>query len=343
MIDILNVIANIFGALQTIHTISALTPYRVIRSERATNVKCVVVTVGDERVFNSVREVIEQLDRLKLDYIILSSNPLPFKNVIVVPRSEDGNKYRAIKYLVKNFVRDDYWYVFFDDDSYPLDDGFLYDITYFSKIDRKFVVGNGILRPRPGRSKLAYALDWIRYFDDLTRFKFAALIKRPVYGLHGELLIVRGDVLREIWPSMEESITEDFNFAMHILKRRYKFFQSRTIVSIKSPNSIRDFIRQRARWANVFYDTLRHKNLLVVIYFVTGVIVSPLFAPLWFLYHSIFAMIASVYYWIAYIYGGMRAKLKYTPLVLFFSAIEMLGMLKGVFKRAKEFAVIDKS
>ena len=59
---------------------------------------------------------------------------------------------------------------------------------------------------------------------------------------------------------------------MHIMKRGYWFFQSRTIVSVKSPNSMRDFIRQRRRWAHIFYDALRHGNLLIPIYLVTGLL-----------------------------------------------------------------------
>jgi cellulose synthase/poly-beta-1,6-N-acetylglucosamine synthase-like glycosyltransferase len=341
--EIFSAIGTIFGSLQLMNIFAAFIPYKIRREKRANNVKCVIVTVGNEKVINSLREVVSQFERLNLDYVIVSSNPLPFENVIVVPKEEDGSKFRAIKYFVKNFVRDDCWYVFFDDDSYPLDDGFLYDIAYFSEKDSRYAIGNGILKPRMGKSKLAYALDWIRYFDDLTRFKLAALLGKPVYGLHGELLIVRGDVLREIWLNMEESITEDFNFAMHTMKRGYKFFQVKTIVSIKSPNSVKDFIKQRRRWANVIFDALRHKNLLVPIYALTGVMISPLFLPIWFMLHSIVAFAAGLYYWFVYAFGGVKARLWYAPAILFASALEAIGMLSGIVKRDKKFVVIDKS
>lgn len=335
-------VGTIFGSIQLVNVFSVFLPYRIERKERAKNVKCVIVTVGNEKVLPSLIDVVSQMRRLGLDYVIVSSNRLQFDNVIVVPREEDGNKYKAIKYFVKNFVRDDYWYVFFDDDSYPEDDGFLYDIAYFSK-DSRYAIGNGILKPRPGKSKLAYALDWIRYFDDITRYRLAALLKKPIYGLHGELLIVRGDVLKEIWLSMEDSITEDFNFAMHAMKRGYKFFQSKTVVSIKSPNSIRDFIRQRKRWANVIFDSVRHRNILIPIYTITGVVISPLFALFWLLMHSIIAFVASMYYWFVYIVGGVKARLWYTPIVLFLSALEAVGILSGIIKRDKKFEVIDKN
>jgi cellulose synthase/poly-beta-1,6-N-acetylglucosamine synthase-like glycosyltransferase len=91
------------------------------------------------------------------------------------------------------------------------------------------------LLPRPGRSALAYALDWIRHFDDLTRFRLAlGVLRRPISGMHGELSIIRGDVLREIWPAMGDTVTEDFWLSMELVKRRYRTFQSRTYVSIKA-------------------------------------------------------------------------------------------------------------
>ena len=343
IVEFWSIIGTIFGVIQLVNMGAFLVPYRIGRRRKARNVRCVVVTTGEGKVLKALNEVVSRLEGLGLDYVILSSRPLPFKNVIVVPPERDGSKYRAIKYFAEEYARDDYWYVFLDDDSYPEDDGFLYDIAYFSERDPRYAVGNGVIRPRPGRSRLAYALDWARYFYDLTNYRLAAILKRPIYGLHGELLIVRGDVLREIWPEMEESITEDFNFAMHIMKRGYWFFQSRTIVSVKSPNSMRDFIRQRRRWANVFYDAVRHGNLLFITYIISGILISPLLAPTWLIIHSITALIAGLYYWLIYTYVGLRARLPYAPLLLFASAAEVMALLLGILRRYRVFVVIDKS
>jgi len=342
--DFLFVISTVFGLLQLINIAAWFIPYKSERKEKAENVKCIIVTIGDDRVTNSLKEVVTQLEELHLDYIIVSSNPrIPFRNVITVPGEEDGNKFKAIRYFVKNYARNDYWYVFLDDDSYPFDDGFLYDIAYFSKKDPMYAMGNGILMPRKSRSKITFALDWIRYFDALTRYKFNALIRKPVYGVQGELLIARSDVLMEIWPEIEESITEDFNFAMYAMKKGYKFFQSKTIVSIKSPNSLGDFIKQRKRWANVIFDSIRHRNLLQLFYTFSGVVLSPLFAPLWLFYYSIPGFLAGLYYWSVYIYGGAKARSWFLPIMPIISAIEILGCLYGILRRDREFIIIDKT
>ena len=43
-----------------------------------------------------------------------------------------------------------------------------------------YAVSNGVMVTRPGRSVFAYALDWIRHFDDLTRLRLALeVLRRP--------------------------------------------------------------------------------------------------------------------------------------------------------------------
>jgi cellulose synthase/poly-beta-1,6-N-acetylglucosamine synthase-like glycosyltransferase len=204
-------------------------------------------------------ETVAQLRRLGLRYVVVSSKPLDMPNVLVVPKDQDGTKYKAVRWFALSHARPDAWYIFLDDVSYLLDTKFLQDIAYYGA--RCYAAGNGVLVPRPGRSALAYALDWIRHFDDLTRFRLALeVLRRPIFGMHGELLIIRGDVLREIWPAMGDTVTEEFRLAMELVKRRYRTFQSRTFVSIKSPNSLRDFVWQRARWANALGDAVRYRN-----------------------------------------------------------------------------------
>jgi len=334
------IIANIFGIMQLTNMLAFFHRNNSKKYSKIPRYQIVIVTVGDERVLPSLKEVVSKLESLKLNYVILSSRSIDFKNVIVIPRERDGNKYRAIKWFVESYVENDVWYVFLDDDSYPIDDSFLNDLAYAEENGYHF--GNGILVPRPGKSKWAYALDWIRYFDDLTRFRFNALIKKPIYGVHGELLMVKGNVLKDIWLTMDESITEDFNFAMYAMKKGYKFFQSSCKVSIKSPNSLKDFIRQRGRWSNVLRDSIKHFNFIPIVFFITGAIVSPLFFPLWFIYSVPLCAIASLYYIFVYLYGAVKAKT--LPIVThFLSAIEILGYAYGILKGWKRFEVIDKS
>jgi cellulose synthase/poly-beta-1,6-N-acetylglucosamine synthase-like glycosyltransferase len=306
------------------------------------DVVVVIVTTGGDGVLPALREVVEGVSRLGLVPVILSSRWLPLERVLVVPREEDGTKYRAIRWFVRNHVDPRKWYVFLDDDSYPLDRSFLCSIAWAERSGR--VAGNGILVPRPGRSRLAYALDWIRFFDDLTRFRLQALFGKPFYGLHGELLMVRGDVLKEIWPAMRESVTEDFVFAMELLRRGYKIFQANTLVSIKSPNSMRDFMRQRMRWANVLRDSIAYGNPLPLIYSVTGALCNTIFFPLWPLYGFTAATVVSLYYYAVYIYGAAKAGLlRYTPAIYLASSLEIIFFIMGAMRRQRRFMVIDKT
>jgi cellulose synthase/poly-beta-1,6-N-acetylglucosamine synthase-like glycosyltransferase len=313
---------------------------RRIESERIRNYLVVVVTVGSQSVLPSLHEVISHLKMLNLRFVVVSSNPLPFEDVptLIVPKSEDGTKYKAIKWFVRNFVRDDVWYVFLDDDSYPLDDNFLREIPYWERRGR--LIGNGLVIPRPGRSRFAYAIDWIRYFDGLTRFRATHLLGTPFFGLYGELLIIRGDVLRRLWLSMPESVTEDFMLAMHAIRHGVKTFQVSTRVSIKSPNSLRDLYRQRRRWGHVVIDSLRTGNIITIVFMATGILSSPFFAWAW-PHMPITGIVAGMYYITAFMYGSAKARVD--PIRTFMaSLIDMAGFISGITKQTR-FTVIDKT
>ena len=304
------------------------------------NYLVVVVTVGTERVLPALRETVAQLRRLGLRYVVASSRPLDMPNVLVVPKDQNGTKYKAVRLFALSHARPDTWYIFLDDDSYPPDTKFLQDIAYYG--GKGYVAGNGVLVPRPGRSALAYALDWVRHFDDLTRFRFALeVLRRPIFGMHGELLIIRGDVLKGVWPVMGGTVTEDFRLAMELVRRRYRTFQSRTYVSIKSPNSLRDFVRQRARWANALGDAVRYRNPALPLSAALAAFFSAAI-PLTAIYGPTSATAVAAVYAAVYIYGSFKAK-RYVIDVLLASPLELLAMLVGVIHRPKRFYVIDKS
>ncbi|MCY0889583.1 MAG: egghead [Pyrobaculum arsenaticum] len=336
------IIPNLAGGLYMLLAALGLSSGRVRHSARPVdNYLVVVVTVGNERVLPALRETVAQLERLGLRYVVVSSRPLPFSNVLVVPREADGTKYRAIKWFVENYARADMWYIFLDDDSYPLDSGFLRDIAYYG--GRGYVAGNGIIVPRPGRSALAYALDWVRYFHDLTLYRFALeVLRRPIFGMHGELLIVRGDVLKEVWPAMGDTVAEDFRFAMELAKRGYKTFQSATLVSIKSPNSLADFVRQRARWAAAVAEAFRYRNP----YYVVLILIVP--AVLWlgalggasYGYLGTPQAVAAMYLAV-YTYGSIKAR-RYIIDVFVASLLELVGLAVGIVRKAASFYIIDK-
>lgn len=87
---------------------------------------------------------------------------------------------------------------------------------------RGYVAGNGILVPRSGRSKLACAMGWVRALHDLAICRFSlGAVRRPIFGMQDEHIIVRGDVLREARPAMGDAVTEDFRLAVELLKWGY--------------------------------------------------------------------------------------------------------------------------
>lgn len=111
-----------------------------------------------------------------------------------------------------------------------------------------FVSANGYLTPRYSGNNLTYIADYLRKFDDILIFRLATgIMHRPIGGFHGELMIVKGAILREIGFD-RYTITEDFDFAREMDRRNYKVWQSDTQVSVLSPLTAQDLIRQRNRW-----------------------------------------------------------------------------------------------
>ncbi len=145
--------------------------------------------------------------------------------------------------------------MFLDDDNLVLDDRFLYEIPYYEK--RGYVAFNPVLTPRRGRSYLAYVIDHARLLDDISFFRlFTGVLGRPLVGLHGELLGVKGDFLLKVDAFNEPSKVEDYMLASKIIRAGGMTWQSRTRVSILSPNSIKDLVKQRSRWHSGILESL---------------------------------------------------------------------------------------
>jgi cellulose synthase/poly-beta-1,6-N-acetylglucosamine synthase-like glycosyltransferase len=136
-------------------------------------------------------------------------------------------------------------------------------------------------------------------------------------------------------------VTEDFRLAMELVRRQCRTFQSRTYVSIKSPNSLRGFIRQRARWANALGDAARYRNPAPPLSTALAAFFSAAI-PLTAIYGPTSATAVAAVYAAVYIYGSLKAK-RYVIDVLLASPLELLAMLAGVIHRPKRFYVIDKS
>jgi cellulose synthase/poly-beta-1,6-N-acetylglucosamine synthase-like glycosyltransferase len=361
----MNLLAEVFDMAFTVYGLMtasaslALLLYKPRRTGvKAKNLAFVIPTVAKPSVMPSLMEVLANLAARfpwapvhvvvdePADEAVVSEIGR-YAHVVKVPRDFPGKpcKGRAVEYFRLMYARPDMWYVILDDDSYPLDDKFLEELPTF---DSRYAAANGILVPRPGRSKLAYILDHIRLWDDLTFFRLSTgLLGRPIFGMHGELLIIRGDVFAQV-PFPTDSLVEDFVYAQELYKRGYKTWQVSTRVSIKSPNSILDFLKQRARWAKGIWRELPRAHPATVAAVasrkVFGFMVSMLLAPVWALLHmfNVFGLIGGMYYISAYAKGLFSSRAWWAaPLLPIMGIFEPLHIV--YLYKIKTFVVIDKT
>lgn len=335
---------------------------------KSDNVEFVLITIANNKVKNVLRESLENLREKFRNYLVwvvvdegaelmsylseLSSSD-PYLRLVVVPanymRSHKG-KARAMKYFIEHFVEADRWYVFLDDDNIVLDEHFLYEIPYYEELD--YVAFNPILKPRKGNSTLAYVIDWIRYFNDLTLYRFfTGFLGKPLLGLHGELLGIKGHVLREL-DFNSSSIAEDFSLAVELVKKGYRTWQSGTIVSIKSPNSLSDLQKQRARWfKGVLKDLKNAPNIMRAIVTIKSFLWIALTLAIITViatnnyYNSFIVLLIllnSLYHWSAYMYGAYKSgKLRYFLITPIAWLIEATSIFRA--PTIKDFYVINKN
>lgn len=322
----------------------------------ADNVEIIIVTIASSKVRKSLLETIENIRSLNLKFCVLLDegaemiDELASESLVIVPKNYKPNllaKGRAINYFIENNVQAGCWYGFVDDDNIVQDTDFLYEIPYYDK--HGYVAMNPVLVMRKGKSTLTYIMDSIRLFDDLTVYRFfTGLLGKPLVGLHGELLCVKGDILKEIGYD-HPSITEDFHFSVELVKRKYKTWQSKTRVCLKSPNNLKDLMRQRGRWfkgiATELNSATAPMRLIVgsrVSFWALGIFGSWAFAFLWSLWGSMWlALPGGIAYWLLYCYGVFKSSQWWYIVVI--PLIGILESLSWVFSlKQKGFVVIDK-
>lgn len=375
MINYLPYIAFITVTVWTLYAIQ-ITVYSTLSlfykskksKEKATNVDLVIVTVASKTVKGALYEVLNKISKFELNVNVVVDEGAEltqdlkrdFKLYVFteVPKSFKCRaiaKGRAIEYFIRTKVYPSRWYVFLDDDSYPMDDKFLYEIS--EREQHGYVAANGMLYPRKGHNIVSYVLDFFRYLDDLTFFRACqGTLKRPLCGFHGELLIVKGRTLKEIGFD-RHSITEDFCFGTEILRRGYKTWSSNSKVSIQSPNSLKGLLTQRARWFKGIVIDLKNAPLKIQLVMgihlaraVLGCFGSFAFVVFWvalaFLGFNYIPtaplFLVGTTYWLigAFIMPKTSWKNKFVTVPL--SAVETLAPLYALLK-TKKFEVIDKN
>ena len=325
-------------------------------SVRASNVEMVIVSIANSSVRKSLNETISNIGGLRLAFHIVVDEgselipELPAGNIVVVPKTYKQvliAKGRAISYFIEHYVQNHNWYAFVDDDNLVLDDAFLYEIPYHEQ--RGYVALNGSFRMRKGKSILAYVMDSIRLFDDITASKFfTGVLGRPLAGLHGELLCVKGETLKEIGYN-HRTITEDFRFSYELVRRNYRTWRSKTQVSLKSPNNLSDLMRQRGRWFKGIILDLKDATSTVklvmglrVVFWMLSFFGSWAFAFLWPIWGAFWpALPGGIAYWLVYSYGVSKTR-RWSFLFLI-PAIGVIETLSWIYCfKQKGFFVVDK-
>ena len=274
--------------------------------------------------------------------------------IVVVPKNYRRDliaKGRAINYIIENKVRSENWYIFLDDDNLLLDDAVMYEIPFYE--ERGYVACNAIITPRLAKSRFVHTMDFVRQFDDITIFRFfTGLLKTPLIGIHGEMLTVKGSILKEIGYN-EKSLTEDFRFSVELVKRKMKTWQSQSKVSIRSANSIHDALRQRGRWFKGIAQDLKFCSTLMkavvgfrLALWVLGIFGSWILSPLWLVWDlriAIYFIFGGLYPWIILIYSIIKSKMPpyYIMMIPAFGIIESISFIFGL--TAKKFFVVDKN
>ncbi|MEM1667913.1 MAG: glycosyltransferase family 2 protein [Desulfurococcaceae archaeon] len=354
----------IYSTLISLGIVAHITYKQRRSASKASNFEIVIVSKADSRVKKSLLESVRyHVGRFGRVVVVVDEGAeliphlrsIKGVKLVVVPsnyRRDLVGKGRALQYFVDCCVDSSKWYVFIDDDNLIIGDDFQHEIPEYERMG--YVAANGILVPRPGKSTLAYVMDWIRFIDDLLIYRFfTGLLARPLIGLHGDLLIVKGSVLKEIGFG-RRSLTEDFDFAAELVKRGYKTWQSNTKVSIKSPNSLKDLVLQRGRWFKGIISGIRHcpagmKLVVVLRSFTFGVgffmlaVILPILSQLGYTWFILPALPGGLYYVGTYTYGAYKAKrlhlMIFAPIM---GIIEAMSRLYGLLL-VKDYVVIDKN
>jgi egghead protein (zeste-white 4 protein) len=219
--------------------------------------------------------------------------------VVTVPaayRTPNGTRFkaRANHYshelrIAEGEARSCIWILHMDDDTSVGPDTAAAIAQFINRQRRAGAAGKhmaqGILTyPRENAvNKFTWLADAVRPADDIARFRAFTGMGNPVGGVHGELLLLRASVEATIgWDFGPKAIVEDAQLALAFCQRypgKSDWFNGRCYGA--SPASVRDFIRQRERWAWGLLALCFNRSILLryrvfLSLFVTTWILGPL-------------------------------------------------------------------
>ncbi|WP_157964838.1 glycosyltransferase [Halorubrum sp. 48-1-W] len=114
------------------------------------------------------------------------------------------------------------------------------------------------------RGSLVANLQALEYVVGINTFRRAFDLFGAVTVVPGSLGAFRRDVLDEVHGYSADTVTEDFDLTIEILKRGYAIHASEAIVYTEGPDTWRDLYAQRRRWFQGNLQTvLKHREVFV--------------------------------------------------------------------------------
>lgn len=208
-------------------------------------------------VAEEASEAIDELEALRSPHVRVLYVPADYTTPAGTERKARANQW-AEELRVKEGEHSPHIWVLHMDDDTGIGPDTVVEIARFVSDSAEDphsgnLLGQGVLTyPRSYSKKLMpWVADAIRPSSDLSFFRAATGQGRPLFGAHGELLLVRSDIEATIgWDyGRLLSITEDATFALHFATRypgRSGWFPGRCYGS--APENFADLVVQRKRW-----------------------------------------------------------------------------------------------
>jgi egghead protein (zeste-white 4 protein) len=173
-------------------------------------------------------------------------------------------KARALTYLQEQVrPQSEDWYIYLDEESL-VDEKLLAGLYRFiqrsidtethAQYDRKKhypagLIGQGAILYQGGNWFFRGA-DALRTADDLGRFRLQYALGKPLFGIHGSFIVIRGidDARLSFDVGSTNSITEDTAWALRAWAQGFRFAWVDGYLHEQPPQRARDFVRQRSRW-----------------------------------------------------------------------------------------------
>ncbi|HLH63148.1 MAG TPA: glycosyltransferase family 2 protein [Ktedonobacteraceae bacterium] len=210
----------------------------------------------------------------------------PHTRIYVVPPgyvtpNRSRFKARALTYLQNESqkyspTQAEDWYIYLDEESL-VDEHMLAGLYRFvsraiefearkqkdgQKDHHQGLIGQGAILYQGGNWFFRGA-DALRTADDLGRFRLQYALGRPMFGIHGSFIVVRGldDKQLSFDVGKANSITEDAAWALRAWAQGYRFAWVDGYLHEQPPQRVKDFVRQRSRWLSGIRAVLRDKQV----------------------------------------------------------------------------------